>query len=343
MANNSLSLPDLLGEPRSETDYQAVHAELMATKHGRDFLAEYARRNLDPETRKFVSTMARLESAMRDHQVPQISATMLQGLGDLARAIEQSEAVFLAAGDSAANDFLAVQRIQDIGMALRRRDVEPALCDALDEAAREIGDAMVRGNAAMVGKLSSASLLRDLRERVNDLIAFCKSATSPGTNEHDGDDSQHETATFDERKSRDDAGPLFAIATEKTANDESRGAIDAMRFDNTRNESPTDSHGVDVCGTGCVSPQPDGVSPPWPVPDAEAQARPEQGSSAGFEPQRDAVPQITAKPEQPVGAEVALPPDILPPMEPATQRAPQSDSLRAILSLSEEELIALFS
>lgn len=89
-----LSLPDLLGEPRSETDYQAVHAELMATKHGRDFLAEYARRNLDPETRKFVSTMARLELAMRDHQVPQISATMLQGLGDLARAIEQSEAVF---------------------------------------------------------------------------------------------------------------------------------------------------------------------------------------------------------------------------------------------------------
>ena len=236
MANDPLSLPDLLGEPRSETDYQAVHAELMATKHGRDFLAEYARRNLDPETRKFVSTMARLESAMRDHQVPQISATMLQGLGDLARAIEQSEAVFLAAGDSAANDFLAVQRIQDIGMALRRRDVEPALCDALDEAAREIGDAMVRGNAAMVGKLSSASLLRDLRERVNDLIAFCESATSPGTNEHDGDDSQHETATFDERKSRDDAGPLFAIATEKTANDESRGAIDAMRFDNTRNE-----------------------------------------------------------------------------------------------------------
>ena len=59
-------------------------------------------------------------------------------------------------------------------MALRRRDVEPALCDALDEAAREIGDAMVRGNAAMVGKSSSASLLRDLMERVNDLIALCE-------------------------------------------------------------------------------------------------------------------------------------------------------------------------
>ena len=343
MANDPLSLPDLLGESRSETDYQAVRAELMATKHGRDFLTEYARRNLDPDTRKFVSTVARLESAMRDHQVPQIPATMLQGLKGLARAIVQSEALFLAAGDSAADDLLAVERIQDIAMALRRRDVEPALCDALDEAAREIGDAMVRGNAAMVGKSSSASLLRDLLERVNDLIALCDSATSPGANERAGDGLPREAATFDESKSRNDAGPLITIAAEKTANDESRGAIDAVRFDNTADELPADSRDVDLCGPECVGPKPDGVSLPSPVPDAEVQASPEQESGARFEPQRDPVPQIAAKAEQPVGAEIALPPDILPPTEPATQRAPQSASLRAILGLSEEELIALFS
>ena len=78
MASDLLSLPDVLGESPSEADYQAVHAELMATERGRNFLTEYASRNLDPDTRKLVSTVARLESAMRDHQAPQISAAMFQ-------------------------------------------------------------------------------------------------------------------------------------------------------------------------------------------------------------------------------------------------------------------------
>src|SRR5580704_10354509 len=201
MVSDPLSLTAGVGEWPSEVAYQAVHAELMATEGGRNFLAEYARRNLDPDTRKFVSTVARLESAMRDHHVKQISATMFQGLTELARAIEQSEAIFSAGGDTAANDLLAIERIQDIGMALRRRDVEPALCDALELAVREIGDARVRSNAAAAGMSSTASLLGDLSVRVKDLIALCDSANSPGTAVCAAKNGRHEEATLDEHAS----------------------------------------------------------------------------------------------------------------------------------------------
>jgi hypothetical protein len=344
MTSDPLSLSDVLDEPRGEAAYQAVHAELMATERGRNFLTEYARRNLDPDTRKFVSIVARLESATRDHHVRQISVTTFQGLTELARAIEQSEPIFSATGDSAASNLFAVERIQDIGMALRRRDVEPALCDALELAVREIGDATVRSNAAAAGMSSTASLLGDLLVRVKDLIALCDSANSPGTAVSAAKNGRHEEATLDEHASLHDTEPLLSIAAEKTADDETPGDIVAERFDHTADESPAESHGEDVFGTEHVGSQSNGFSVSPPVSDGKLQPSLEHESGARFAPQLEPVPEITAtSSRQEAGAETVLPPDILRPMEPAIQRAPQSALLRAILALSEEELIALFT
>jgi hypothetical protein len=348
MTSDPLSLSDVLDEPRGEAAYQAVHAELMATERGRNFLTEYARRNLDPDTRKFVSIVARLESATRDHHVRQISATMFRGLTELARAIEQSEPIFSATGDSAASDLFAVERVQDIGMALRRRDVEPALCDALELAACEIGDATVRSNAAAAGMSSTASLLGDLSVRVKDLIALCDSANSPGIAVSAAKNGRHEEATLDEPASLLDTEPLLSIAAGKTADDETPGDIVAERFDRTADESHAESraesHGEDVFGTQHVGSQSDGFSVPPPVSDGEVKSSLEHESGAQFAPQLEPVPEITAtSSKQEAGAETVLPLDILRPMEPAIQRAPQSALLRAILALSEEELIALFT
>jgi hypothetical protein len=63
----------------------------------------------------------------------------------------------------------AVERIADVAMALRMRDVDSALCDALDASVREVGDAVVRHEAAATGALSAAALLRDVVRRLEDL------------------------------------------------------------------------------------------------------------------------------------------------------------------------------
>jgi hypothetical protein len=343
MASDLSSLPNVLGESPSEADYQAVHAELMATERGRNFLTEYATRNIDPDTLKLVSTVLRLESAMRDHRAPQIPDAMFRRLAEAAQAFDQSGAIFSASGGSTANDLHAVERIQDICMALRRRDVEPALCDALERSAREIGDAMVRGNAAAIGASSAASLLRDLLARVRELVGFYDSAISLGAPQPADGDVRREEAIFDERAVHDDADPLFGIAAEKPADDETRGDIDAEWFDHTADESLADAYGAGALGSDRVSSQHDERSPRLTASAPESQASLERESGVRFEPQFDTGPQFTTETEVSVEAETVFPPGILRPVEPAIQRAPQSESLRAILALSEEELIALFT
>ena len=54
-------------------------------------------------------------------------------------------------------------------MALRMRDVESALCDMLEASVREVGDAVVRHEAAATGALSAAALLHDIMRRIEDL------------------------------------------------------------------------------------------------------------------------------------------------------------------------------
>ncbi len=249
MASDLSSLPDVLDESPSEADYHAFHAELMATERGRNFLTEYANRNLDQDARKLVSTVARLELAMRDQQTPQIPTAMFHGLMEAARAVEQSGAAGSAAGGSTADDLHAVERIEDICMALRRRDVEPALCDALETSAREIGDAMVRSNAAAIGASSTASLLHDLLARVHELVGCYNSAISLGAEAPADEGVRGERATFGEGAIRNDAESLLGVATEKNADDETRGDINIERFDHTADELSADARSTDAPGS----------------------------------------------------------------------------------------------
>ena len=56
-------------------------------------------------------------------------------------------------------------------MALRQRDVEAALCDGLDAAIREVGDAIVRSDAAEARADNAAGQLRELARRIADMTA----------------------------------------------------------------------------------------------------------------------------------------------------------------------------
>ena len=71
---------------------------------------------------------------------PQIAAEPTNELTGIAAAIERVEAL-LTTGGPAPEGADAIERIADIAFVLHERDVEASLCDALDAAVRELGNA----------------------------------------------------------------------------------------------------------------------------------------------------------------------------------------------------------
>jgi hypothetical protein len=96
-------------------------------------------------------------------------AALAKGLADLTAIVTQAEALLRAQGTLKGDVHFAVERIHDVAMALRMRDIDSALCDTLDASVREVGDAVVRHEAAATSALSAAGLLRDVTRRIEDL------------------------------------------------------------------------------------------------------------------------------------------------------------------------------
>jgi len=129
MSSDPLPLLKILAEPPDEADdadYEAIYAEVATTERGRRFLIEYASRNLRAEAPADVT---------------------LTGHGSaVAPIIGRIEAAGVHAVEPA---WLAVaERIQDIAFALRERDADASLCDALDAAVRDLSDAFTTAQRA---------------------------------------------------------------------------------------------------------------------------------------------------------------------------------------------------
>jgi hypothetical protein len=101
---------------------------------------------------------------------PNANAALIRELGSVAAAVDQIVGL-LVPGGSSSEGLYAAERVQDIALSLRQHRADPNLCDALDEAVREVTDAMVGTNAAEIRATSAAALLRHLSRRLNDLIA----------------------------------------------------------------------------------------------------------------------------------------------------------------------------
>jgi len=351
MSNDPLLFSEISIGPVDDAEYDVVYAAITANERGRSFLKDYASRIRRPDTQSLISTIDRLEAAMRDNAPPQLPPALVHGLVDLAAAIQQVETVLATNGNSESNDLFAAERIQDIAMALRRRDVEAALCDALEASSREVGDAIVRSGAAAARALSAASQLRDLMRRLNGFIALAVAVAGP-------------TAASEDR-----------FAAGETPNDPA-----AERFDETGRESSTAA----VDGQFPAA-QPAGsffnAPPEHPLlPDMQAPAGLDDGagnarvsaalpipspiftSEQHTAPLKNEAPSAnlwagTSTPDlsmsSPVEARIEQKP---PPTSllqqpylteslaaPARPRVMANDPLAAVLALSEEELIALFS
>ena len=103
-------------------------------------------------------------------------------LTGIAAAIERVEAL-LTTGGPAPEGADAIERIADIAFVLHERDVEASLCDALDAAVRELGNANAARHANVLHVRQAAELLRELSQRVADMIALLQVSTPPAAND----------------------------------------------------------------------------------------------------------------------------------------------------------------
>jgi hypothetical protein len=191
MANEPLPLPGIAAEPpldnvqgahdlhgaheahdARDAEYEAICAEIAATERGHWFLSEHVKRSGAADTDRLVGSLARAEAAMRGDAAAESPGALADDLAKLAAAIGQVGAVIAASAPSAADGLAASERIQDVAFALREREIDPALCDELESALFELGEAFARHDAAVERTQSAAALLLGVEANINALIAF---------------------------------------------------------------------------------------------------------------------------------------------------------------------------
>jgi hypothetical protein len=166
MANEPLALSEILARPPDEADFDAACAALMATERGREFLAEYARRNRHADTQMVVGALARVEAAVRGEPAPQAALA----LPEIASEIERIGAG-LAGGKTVDDISAAIERIHDVAFMLHERPVEQSLRDAFDDAIQKLSDALTQPAGLVERRQQAVVQLRALAARLQGLIA----------------------------------------------------------------------------------------------------------------------------------------------------------------------------
>jgi uncharacterized protein YoxC len=170
MSSDPLPLPEIWSDlPKGDT-YESTRTEFVANGRSGLVLIEYASGFTQSDPRPVGLPIEPAEQPVASERVPSLApAALAKGLADLTASVTQAEALLRAQGTLKGDVHFAVERVHDVAMALRMRDVESALCDTLEASVREVGDAVVRHEAAATGALSAAALLHDIMRRIEDL------------------------------------------------------------------------------------------------------------------------------------------------------------------------------
>jgi hypothetical protein len=132
----------------TEADYAAIVATVTQTARGRWFLAEYARRNRNADTRMVLDAVARIEASMaRTPQVADSTPTMVAALGGARR-----RAAELLNTGRASREIVQqhVQALREITWTLREWGTDNALCDRLDAHANAIAETPLAPDAGTI-------------------------------------------------------------------------------------------------------------------------------------------------------------------------------------------------
>ena len=191
MSNDLLPLPDILAEPPKESGRAAVAAEaapdaaIVAVERNGRFLTEYPSRS-HPDMNGLPGTINLFDAVTSSDSPIEVPTPLADGLADAAVTVRQIESILQANGTLTLEVHFAVERIHDVAMALRMREVDAALCDTLEASIREVGDAIVRNDAAAARALSAAALLCDLSRRIDQMIPRTAVAVSVRTDRPSG-------------------------------------------------------------------------------------------------------------------------------------------------------------
>jgi hypothetical protein len=171
MSNDLLPLPDILAEPPSSAGREHAATEAAASGHDSEaVLTHYAVLGLHPEMNGAIGPLVGQAVAADNDSPAQVPTPLADGLADVAVTIRQVESILQPNGMLAPEVHFAVERIHDVAMALRMREVDGALCDTLEASVREVGDAIVRNDAAAARALSAAALLYDLSRQIDQMV-----------------------------------------------------------------------------------------------------------------------------------------------------------------------------
>jgi hypothetical protein len=265
----------------------------------------------------------------------------------VAVTVRQIESILQANVPLASEVHFAVERIHDVAMALRMREVDAALCDTLEASIREVGDAIVRNDAAAARSLSAATLLCDLSRRIDQMIPLTPFAgpmpgpagrpagvqtfngEAAGSNGISSAPLAHaiDVAVSDEDHARSLLQPGFvhpALPEMQAAAEVKEHAVKPAASLALSMPSPMDGSNETVEANG----QHAGAAADAPI------AVETVGSALDAAQVVQATPPVAPPSPPPAEMNVAAP---------ANSRVSPNDPLAALHSLSEEELIALFS
>jgi len=143
MSSNPLPLPEIWSDLPKGDAPEHTRSGVPSGRSGL-VLVDYAGGNAQSDSSPVVRPLDRAEETP-DAGVPVpvlASAVLAKGLSDLTAIVTQAEALLRAQGTLKGDVYFAVERIHDVALALRMRDVNAALCDTLEASVREVGDAV---------------------------------------------------------------------------------------------------------------------------------------------------------------------------------------------------------
>lgn len=132
----------------TEADYEAIVATVTQTARGRWFLAEYARRNRNADTRMVLDAVARIETSMaRTPPVVDPGPAVAAALAEARR-----RAADLLNTGRASREIVQqhVKALREIAWTLREWGTDNALCDRLDSHASAIAETPLAPDAATI-------------------------------------------------------------------------------------------------------------------------------------------------------------------------------------------------
>ncbi|MGN6310937.1 MAG: hypothetical protein ACTHNN_15465 [Xanthobacteraceae bacterium] len=156
----------------SEADYTAIHDVFMETARGRWFLAEFAKRNRNADTRMVLDAVARIEQSLAGTK--DAPADLIEAFGAIRHVVEEAKQQAIAAlqGQPSATRFAtayrSVRAIREVAWMLRESGSDSGISDGLDAQANTI-DRSLDQLAAIAPADTVEAVFTDLIRRLEDL------------------------------------------------------------------------------------------------------------------------------------------------------------------------------